>query len=389
MHRICNPLFIAAKATVTDFYCLSLVEAIILTVFCTWVVVFSFIDFNYFVDPANHPYVYITQNDELWGIEPWRRSLMKLSGAAAFSGALSVVFTNKGRISSFTWGLVNVVTYGAMAASYGYSGDTLLNLIVYLPAQFVGIYAWAADAEKAVNAVTLLGQKVDTDASVKEVNDEERQLAAGDAASTSTSSAVTADAGLAEADGAVTSFALSWPMRLIALSAAGGVAVAFYYATPPFAIALIGMYFFEGMELPRTLDSCICGLSVIAQILLIFQYYEQWVLWIVVDILAIIQWSGANQLPLNINAVSMYCLYLVNALIGFYVWLQRNQKQQQQQQQEQSRKSDTTASPSSSNNDKVGVVSASSSLSPSEVQLISRGGDEETGLGGNESSTSS
>ena len=107
----------------------------------------------------------------------------------------------------------------------------------------------------------------------------------------------------------------------------GLFALAFWYAIPPFGIALCGVYFFDGLLFPRVVDSLICGISIVAQILLIKQYEEQWICWILVDVLGIIQWSGGSTLPLSANALVMYCLYLGNAIIGYYFWRKRGEEE--------------------------------------------------------------
>jgi hypothetical protein len=58
---------------------------------------------------------------------------MCLSGATAFTGAMCVVLTTKGRLSCYFWGFINVITYGLFAFAYGYAGDAQLNIFFFLP----------------------------------------------------------------------------------------------------------------------------------------------------------------------------------------------------------------------------------------------------------------
>lgn len=44
---------------------------------------------------------------------------MCLSGAAAFTGVLSVVLTTKGKITAFFWGIINSLLYGLFSYAYG------------------------------------------------------------------------------------------------------------------------------------------------------------------------------------------------------------------------------------------------------------------------------
>lgn len=51
---------------------------------------------------------------------------MCLSGAAAFTGVLSVVLTTKGKITAFFWGIINSLLYGLFAYAYGMVDDEIV-----------------------------------------------------------------------------------------------------------------------------------------------------------------------------------------------------------------------------------------------------------------------
>lgn len=332
---VIRPWRITMLSILPDLVCFTPAETVFLILFMGWAIVFSFIDFNHFIDPVAHPSAFTAENDKLWGMEPWRRDLSKLSGAAAFSGALCVVLTNRGKLSSFFWGFINVVTYGAFAAAYGYAGDTLLNLVIYLPAQVIGLYLWVGDMDKPGDTVT--------------------------------------------------SYRLSWTNRVIMLAACAGFAVAFWFVIPPFAIALCGIYYFDGLLMPRLIDSMVCGISVVAQVLLLLQYEEQWLLWIAVDILAIIQWSGCN-LPISANALAMYSLYLANALIGYYAWIKRRMEKEKEAA-EAIKGDDASSKDGHGVSGVTGVKGELQLVTVDDVSALGVGGDEETGLLSKGSST--
>ena len=52
------------------------------------------------------------------------------------------------------------------------------------------------------------------------------------------------------------------------------------------------------------LDSASTVISVVANLLMVLRYREQWLLWIVIDIITVIMWA----------------VYLVNAFYGYYNW---------------------------------------------------------------------
>ena len=68
-------------------------------------------------------------------------------------------------------------------------------------------------------------------------------------------------------------------------------------------------------------------MSVIAMILMVFVFVEQWVLWILVDIVSIIMWftvviNGGN----DVAVLVMWVAFLVNAVYGLYNWIQLAKK---------------------------------------------------------------
>ena len=69
-------------------------------------------------------------------------------------------------------------------------------------------------------------------------------------------------------------------------------------------------------------DSMSTVLSVIAQILMIKRFMEQWVIWIVVDVVSVIMWVAAMFTEgASIAVLMMWAVYLGNAVIMFIKWL--------------------------------------------------------------------
>ena len=61
-------------------------------------------------------------------------------------------------------------------------------------------------------------------------------------------------------------------------------------------------------------------LSVWANVLMVKRYSEQWPLWIIVDVIAVLKWGMLG----NWIVAIMYGIYLVNAVYGYIKWLQMN-----------------------------------------------------------------
>lgn len=198
----------------------------------------------------------------------WGDSLLGL--VSSVTGMLCVVLVAKGKISNYYFGIIQASTYACISYTYGLYGEAMLNALFYFPLQFVGIYLWS----KHKVAKSALGESV----VIKKLNKKQ------------------------------------W------LQLGGAILVSsVLYA---FFLDLIG-----GQQV--RIDSLAVVLSVIAQILMIKRYAEQWVLWIAVNILSITLWaivliqSGGNDW----NMLVMWTAFLVNSIYGLYNWNKMNRKQ--------------------------------------------------------------
>lgn len=129
------------RSIIPDLKCLRWYQGIFLFFFGVTVVIFNVLDFNKIVSKKSETddsTLLKYANDEKAGIEYWRRILMCLSAAVAFSGAMSVVLTTLGKISSLFWGIINCALYGLYTFAYGYAGDAQLNIVFFLPLQYYG-----------------------------------------------------------------------------------------------------------------------------------------------------------------------------------------------------------------------------------------------------------
>ncbi|MCP1771804.1 nicotinamide riboside transporter PnuC [Neisseria perflava] len=64
-----------------------------------------------------------------------------LATIAAITGILCVVFVGKGKISNYFFGLISVSLYAYISYTYTLYGEMMLNLLVYVPVQFIGFAA--------------------------------------------------------------------------------------------------------------------------------------------------------------------------------------------------------------------------------------------------------
>ena len=193
----------------------------------------------------------------------WKDTWMSL--LAAITGVWCVILTGKGKRSSFIFGFVNVIFYAIVAFQAKYYGEVMLNVIYYFPMNFVGWFAWKKHMNDATGEV------------VKE-----------------------------------------------RLTAEKSVIVYSLTAAAIFGYGLILKAL--GGNLPY-IDSMSTVISVVAQILSIKRLMEQWVLWIVVDIVTVIMWAvHFAQGGESIATLAMWSVYLVNAFIMFIRWYKEAKK---------------------------------------------------------------
>lgn len=189
----------------------------------------------------------------------WKDSLIGI--LASLTGIWCVVLIAKGKIANYYFGIVNVLAYAYVALNQQYYGEVMLNMFYFFPMQFIGIYLWK---KKRLSA------KKD-EVRVVYMTNKQRIL---------------------------------WSVITI-------------IATILYGFVLKKL----GGNLPF-IDSSSTVMSVIAMILMVFVFVEQWVLWILVDIVSIIMWlavmmNGGN----DVAVLVMWIAYLVNAIYGLYNWI--------------------------------------------------------------------
>ena len=158
---------------------------------------------------------------------------------------LNVILVIHGKISSYFWGITGSILYGSFAFAFGYVGDAQLFVFVFLPAQFVGIYLWS--------------KQLDNQSTTR-----------------------------------VKSLTFSGWCLTIFFSCI--LIILFYYEIPLFSKYLTSIYLFENRFIPHVLDAITNGLSVIGEFLLITCYWEQYIIWVFVNLILIVMYSGKSNL---------------------------------------------------------------------------------------------
>ncbi len=187
---------------------------------------------------------------------------------ASLTGMICVVLVAKGKISNYYFGIVNVVAYAWVAYQWKYYGEVMLNLIYFLPMQFYGIWFWRKNLKK----------KSKEDVLIKFLSNKQRVI---------------------------------WALISIVGVVGYGIVLKLMGGSLPFV------------------DSTSTVLSIIAMVLMARLYMEQWILWIIVDVVSVIMWfvvmfKGGNDVAVLI----MWSAYLVNAVYGLINWIKLYQKQQ-------------------------------------------------------------
>ena len=178
---------------------------------------------------------------------------------SALTGIWCVIFTGKGKRSSFVFGMVNVLCYAYIALNAKFYGEVMLNILYYVPMNVVGWIAWTKHMNSETGEVKK--QRLSVKASL-----------------------------------------ITYGATLVGI------------ATYGYILKLMGgnMPYFDSMS---------TVVAIVAQILSVKRLTEQWILWIVVDVITVIMW-GVNfaQGGESIATLAMWSIYLVNAIIMFVKW---------------------------------------------------------------------
>jgi nicotinamide mononucleotide transporter len=212
-----------------------------------------------------------------------------ISPISAITGILCVVLVARGSIWNYAWGLVNCVVYGYLSYKSGYYGDMLLNWVYFLPFQFIGFIWWKNHLKKNSSEFVVMRKL-----SVKQIF------------------TITAIGIIATILFGIILFKIdSW----FTTSMKRNISI-YSYIDKVFHIPYLGAMFDSSTEV----------LQIVAQILMTFAFAEQWIMWILTNIITIIMWSTViisdpKTISWTLPTLIMWIAYLVNSVYGYINWL--------------------------------------------------------------------
>ena len=173
------------------------------------------------------------------------------------AGCICVVLTAKGKISSYVFNFIQMITYMIICwdlALYFEFGEQ----VFYFAACIVGVFLWKKNMNK-------------NDDGTKQVKAKAMKL-------------------------------WQWAVVIVAT------------ILTTLGLGLLGEFVLDG-TLPY-LDAFSVALAVIAQILMVLRYREQWAIWILIDVTSLIMFIMLN----NWSMIAMYLAWTINAIYGWYNW---------------------------------------------------------------------
>ena len=187
----------------------------------------------------------------------WKDSVMGIISAT--TGVACVVLTGKGKLSAYLFGLINCILYAIISFKAHLYGETMLNALYYVPMQFIGFAIWKKNMNKETNEVNKIHMKNKT--------------------------------------------------RIICL-------LTIIISTFVYGLILKKL----GDALPFV-DAFTTVSSVVAMIISVKMYSEQWWIWILVDIFTVIMWYLSFRVGQeNMATLLMWVVYLLNAIFMCIRW---------------------------------------------------------------------
>jgi nicotinamide mononucleotide transporter PnuC len=184
-----------------------------------------------------------------------------IGSTAAIAGVLCVILVAKRNVWNYLFGLVNVSLYAYISYKAAIYGDAALNAFYYLPMQFIGWFMW------------------------------KRNLQGGE-------------------QDIVQSRRMTSQQRI------------FWLIVCAISVVIGGMVLDEIGDPQPYKDSATTILSVIAQFLMAKAFMEQWVLWILVNVISVAMWiiCAIRGEAYAWLMVGMWVFYLMNSINGLVQW---------------------------------------------------------------------
>lgn len=175
---------------------------------------------------------------------------------SGISGVISVVLCAKGKISFYFIGFIQTITYLFLSFENRFYGEVLENLF-YLVTMVWGIFVWKKNLEEDTSGSQNVKAKKFT--------------------------------------------SLQWLFSIITTIGAT-LAMGYWLNTIGSAQAYT--------------DAATNVLAILAQLLMVRRYREQWIWWLIIDILCLKMWFVAG----NWSMVAMYIAWTINCVYGWYNW---------------------------------------------------------------------
>ena len=187
----------------------------------------------------------------------WGDSTLAL--ISGITGILGVVLAAKGKVSTYFFATINVAIYAFLTFNNHLYGEFMLNAFYYIPMNFVGFYLWSRHKD--------------------------------------------------DDSGEVEGKALT-PKQIVILLVAVAVIVLIYWQI----LSHIGGQL-------ALIDAMSTVFSVVALIMQVARYAEQWLLWIIVNVVSVVMWVLLlGKDPSAVTMVVMWVAYLVKSVYGYYNW---------------------------------------------------------------------
>ncbi|MBO4417054.1 MAG: nicotinamide mononucleotide transporter [Bacteroidales bacterium] len=200
---------------------------------------------------------------------------------SATCGAISVVLTGKGKLGTYIFGGIQCALYAIISYKATYYGETVLNVLYLLPLEVVGFRTW-----------------------MKNMNAERAE---------------------------VVKLQMTWKQRAVwgAALAAGTVALGLILKhIDVIAGTILGISDVPVDAMPF-MDAFTTVGTMIAFVLTVKRYSENWWIWIAINVATVIMWLG-NVIEGGENAsiatLLMWSVYLVNSVIMMIRWMRESSK---------------------------------------------------------------
>lgn len=187
----------------------------------------------------------------------WGDSTLAL--ISGITGILGVVLAAKGKVSTYLFATINVAIYAWLTFNNHLYGEFMLNAFYYIPMNFVGFYLWSRHKD--------------------------------------------------EESGDVEGKTLTMKQLVILLITVAVVVLVYWQILSHIGgqLALI--------------DAMSTVFSVVALIMQVARYAEQWLLWIIVNVVSVVMWGLLlGKDPSAVTMVVMWVAYLFNSVYGYINW---------------------------------------------------------------------